>query len=371
MNRQWVFGIVGVVAFFGILLFSMRTTPQQRELEHQSALSVDLMACERHVFEMTKKIAECGSVSVNINDEAKRKEREMDAALSSALQQLHQLQQQQPQPQSPSCPSPSSSSSPTTTTPPASVSKKEYRVISMGLYGADSRYTNGIIRNAQLVPSVFPGWRLRVYHDSTVPADVLRRLKEMGSELINMDSGEKGNIAGMFWRFYVADDPNVDRYIIRDCDALLTGRDYMSVQAWIESGKGFHIVRDHPSHSNYVMSGGLWGGTKNSFIKLRERASKWSNKNDYVQDMHFLGNIIYPLIKDDVIAHDAFSCSDCNPCPYHGKYENSYPFPTPRAEYEHLGARFHGNGSPYQEDIDILKRSPPPSQCTPKWPFAS
>ena len=29
----------------------------------------------------------------------------------------------------------------------------------------------------------------------------------------------KGAIAGMFWRFLVADDPSVDRYIVRDTDS--------------------------------------------------------------------------------------------------------------------------------------------------------
>ena len=36
----------------------------------------------------------------------------------------------------------------------------EVRVISYGLYGADPRYTIGVLRNAQLAPIVYPGWKV-------------------------------------------------------------------------------------------------------------------------------------------------------------------------------------------------------------------
>ena len=34
----------------------------------------------------------------------------------------------------------------------------EKRVISYGLYGSASRYTIGVLRNAELAPTVYPGW---------------------------------------------------------------------------------------------------------------------------------------------------------------------------------------------------------------------
>eukprot|EP00964_Phaeocystis_antarctica_P077602 scaffold48185_cov39-Phaeocystis_antarctica.AAC.2 len=34
------------------------------------------------------------------------------------------------------------------------------RVIAYGLYGADARYTVGVLRNAQLAPLVYPGWKV-------------------------------------------------------------------------------------------------------------------------------------------------------------------------------------------------------------------
>eukprot|EP00965_Chrysotila_dentata_P170871 5639765-Pleurochrysis_carterae.AAC.1 len=38
---------------------------------------------------------------------------------------------------------------------------RQVRVISYGLYGSSTRYTIGVIRNAELAPIVYPGWKAR------------------------------------------------------------------------------------------------------------------------------------------------------------------------------------------------------------------
>jgi hypothetical protein len=60
---------------------------------------------------------------------------------------------------------------------------------------------------------------------------------------------------------------------------------YSAVQAWIDSGKKFHILRDHPSHSNYKISGGIWGGVKDANLRLGDKMRGHRNKNDYVEDV--------------------------------------------------------------------------------------
>jgi hypothetical protein len=60
----------------------------------------------------------------------------------------------------------------------------------------------------------------------------------------------------MFWRFLVADDPTVDRYIIRDADSRLNMREKLAIDEWIASGKKIHILRDHPNHGDFPISGG-------------------------------------------------------------------------------------------------------------------
>lgn len=106
----------------------------------------------------------------------------------------------------------------------------EKRVISFGLYGAKEKYTVGAIHNAELASVYFPGWVCRYYVTADVPAAVVNRLKELGAEIEDVPAG-MGYSAGMFWRFMVADDPTVDRYIVRDVDSRLNARDrYLKVK---------------------------------------------------------------------------------------------------------------------------------------------
>ena len=46
----------------------------------------------------------------------------------------------------------------------------------------------------------------------------------------------------MFWRYYIADDASVDRYLVRDADSRLSVREARAVEEWILSG-----VRTHAS----------------------------------------------------------------------------------------------------------------------------
>lgn len=133
----------------------------------------------------------------------------------------------------------------------------EKRVISYGLYGAKPKYTTGAIRNVEMSKIYFPGWICRFYITSDVPEDIILTLKKLGAEIENIPSG-MGYTSGMFWRFMVAEDSTVDRYIIRDADSRPNARDRFAVESWIESKYAIHILRDHVNHC-IVMNGGMWG----------------------------------------------------------------------------------------------------------------
>jgi hypothetical protein len=57
-----------------------------------------------------------------------------------------------------------------------------------------------------------------------VPKDIIDKITALGGEVVTIPSG-MGYISGMFWRFMVAVDDSVDRYIIRDADSRLNARD--------------------------------------------------------------------------------------------------------------------------------------------------
>lgn len=115
--------------------------------------------------------------------------------------------------------------------------------IAFSLYGSDPKYCAGAVRNAELAPLVYPGWKLIFEVDSKVPALTLKRLVELGCAAIP-NSGSMG----LFWRFRANDIPNMERYIVRDCDSRLNFRERRAVDAWIASGKKFHLTHEvHPT----------------------------------------------------------------------------------------------------------------------------
>ena len=113
--------------------------------------------------------------------------------------------------------------------------------------------------NAKLASKIYPGWTVRVYHDRTVPRYVLDKLRQENVQLIELLYSPLEPKTD--WNVFVAFDPSVDRYIIRNIDSRLTWHERAAVDQWIESGKRFHIMRDHHFHSNNTVPNGLWSAT--------------------------------------------------------------------------------------------------------------
>jgi len=229
-----------------------------------------------------------------------------------------------------------------------------FNVVSYSLYGgAKPRYTDGAIANADLMSSVYTGWEMRVYHDGSVPKAVLDNLRSRPYvTLMNMQKHSIKN--QMVWRFLVASDPTVERYVVRDIDSRLSMREKAAVGEWIESGKMFHVMRDHPSHSKYTMSGGMWGGTRDAIPDMEARLERRALNSKYLQDMNFLNDEVWPIAQKSVVQHDSFSCD---------KFGGGGPFPTARVGWEHVGSVYIG-GKMRQVDVGLLKRAGVAAKCT-------
>jgi len=242
------------------------------------------------------------------------------------------------------------------------------KVISMSLWGAKPRYTYGALRNAQLLPVYFPGWTLRFYierphYDDTtvyapVPPRILGKLSVMGAELVYVDA-DRSHIPPMMWRFLIADDMSVDVFIVRDSDCRLNDRDFAVVSDWLRTDYAFHCIRDHPSHAGYSLLGGLWGGRPRqlrSFVSVPWRDMMMGYRTDYVQDMQFLGNAIWPLVQSNAAyCHDSVSCLN---------WVGAHPFTVARVGTEHLGQVFDAFGNAREEDLQILLEHRPIPQCS-------
>ena len=236
----------------------------------------------------------------------------------------------------------------------------EKRVISFGLYGAKEKYTSGAIRNAELAKTYFPGWVCRFYITSDVPDTVVDSLSSLGAEIEKIPTG-MGYSSGMFWRFMVASDSTVDRYIIRDVDSRLNARDRLAVEDWIESKYPVHVLRDHVNHC-IVMNGGMWGGVKSVLPFMKDRIQEWSSRDEYMADLHFLEQKIWPDIKHKQLAHDSYCCD---------RFPNARPFPSKRPPtYQHVGQVFDAHDNARLMDIDgFIRGVPVPASCrkSPDW----
>ena len=234
------------------------------------------------------------------------------------------------------------------------------KVVSYSLYGNHERYVDGAIANAGLMSTVYPGWIMRVYHDKTVMESVLLQLRDKSVELILVDNQKIP--AEMTWRFFPIQDTDVSIFISRDIDSRLSKRERTAVAEWESSMKPFHIMRDHPSHSLFKISGGMWG-FKRQQQQQQESTFDMSAWVDQIQlphaffaDMNMLNDKLWPIMQQyGVMVHDSFSCDRTE----------TRPFPTARqSQREHVGSVFLNKASQErQDDVDVLIAAQSKHRC--------
>jgi hypothetical protein len=202
------------------------------------------------------------------------------------------------------------------------------KIISFSLWGENPKYTIGAIRNVGLASILYPGWVCRFYVGKSVPSEIITILKNFkNTEIVEMDG--EGNWSGMFWRFYPASEDDVDIIISRDCDSRLSLRERLAVKEWIDSDKGFHIMRDHPQHGTQIL-GGMWGVKKGVLPQMKEEINNFVKGEFWQVDQNFLTQIIYPKIKNNSIVHDEFFTYE----------EHKISFPLERINKEFVGDVF-------------------------------
>jgi PqqD family protein of HPr-rel-A system len=73
------------------------------------------------------------------------------------------------------------------------------------------------------------------------------------------------------------------------------------VQAWLSSGRDFHLIRDHCYHSQPIM-GGMWGVRGGVLPQIGEWISEYE-ANGGTYDQGFLAERIYPLTVGRALVH--------------------------------------------------------------------
>jgi protein O-GlcNAc transferase len=176
------------------------------------------------------------------------------------------------------------------------------KIISFSLWGNNPMYTLGALENIRLAKEIYPGWKCRFYIDKTVEVAIIRKILEVGGDVYKI-SNDRGLFYGMFWRFMVNDDPDVDIFISRDCDSRLNYRERGAVEEWENSSKCFHIMHDHYAHRSVPILGGMWGAKKGCINNLTDKINKWGNYNNKGIDQVFLARVVWPEIQNKYISH--------------------------------------------------------------------
>ncbi len=208
-------------------------------------------------------------------------------------------------------------------------------VVAYSLWGDKPIYWVGAKRNIELAKKYYPGWVCRFYIEKNCKEDLIESLRDDNVEIILVNS--KNSFDGSFWRFWAAVDLDVDIMLSRDADSRITEREVAAVNEWLNSNKDFHIMRDHPYGHGRPILAGMWGCRnkilqKVNFVSL---INNWENFSYYGCDQDFLGQVIYPLIKNNAIEH-----CDIKELTFGG---TTKPFPTSREGYEFVGDVFDEN----------------------------
>lgn len=218
------------------------------------------------------------------------------------------------------------------------------KIISFSLWGSDPNYTVGAVRNAELAPKIYPGWICRFYVDpNSVPQGIVDVLRNFGCEIILMGLGD---YRATLWRFLPASDLDAEIMLSRDTDSRLTERDRIAVDEWLESGKGFHIIRDHPDHQYRILAG-MWGCRCAILRDMLSLIEKEKLENWRQVDQDFLLRCVYPRVRDDCFVHDEFNM-------FPG--EEVYRIKHTRVDCEHIGEYIYANGGRSEAHCKSLKR---------------
>ncbi|ROT69401.1 hypothetical protein C7M84_012409 [Penaeus vannamei] len=207
------------------------------------------------------------------------------------------------------------------------------------------------------IKRIYPGWLMRIYH--SVTAEDLRGTEELCRiycDHPHVDLCLVHDLPGIGCGATPPWGPAVEAFHCRDIDSYVLERDAAAVREWLESGKTYHAIHDHPSN-NAPLMGGLWGGL-NRDLKLMKRLRETMYNATMMDfkplDQVLLRKIVFPAIKDDLLNHASYPCQVARIGP-------SVPLPTQRQGIEFCGLSAF---NPYQGIL--FRERDCPLECRPK-----
>jgi len=188
---------------------------------------------------------------------------------------------------------------------PFAFDEPQKNIVAFSLFGDKQRYLQGALRNAALIPDIYPGWQCRFYCDDTVPPRLREQLRQSNAEIVMMPRPESF-YRGLFWRFLVAGEAQVSRFLVRDCDSVVNVKERVAVDEWLASDRYFHVMRDYYTHTE-VMHAGLWGGVGGVFPPLNALLDSFLSSALLTNtvDQVFLREHVWPSVRESCLVHDS------------------------------------------------------------------
>ena len=232
------------------------------------------------------------------------------------------------------------------------------KAIAISLYNTSTDHTWGVIRNAQLMSIIYPGWTLKIYtnrsliqkdvltnesssteSNSHIPHNVLQTLRRLDAEIVFVDSLMTNEFPPQLWNYLVADDEHLDVFLIRRADCRITEREYAVVNHWLNATESQTVlgIKDHPDHINYTLIDGLWGARSKALRSLLGETSMITLLEQYERERHgtpstFL-DLLYSKVQNDTVFYDSVTCHK----------PSSLPFPVARKDYSFIGQKYNAH----------------------------
>jgi tetratricopeptide (TPR) repeat protein len=202
--------------------------------------------------------------------------------------------------------------------PPLNSDSPAENVIAYSLWGNEPRYLVPLLESVRILPHLFPAWSIRVYYDTTVDHNYVTDLARRGVQLRQMilPPGQPAH-RRLLWRFEAIHDPSVKRFLIRDADALLNVKERVAVDAWLQSDRYFHAMRDWYTHTDLILAG-MWGGVGNilpSPTELFRASTGWRIENDHI-DQDILSDTVWPAVRHSILIHDSIFTGTLGSVPF-------------------------------------------------------
>jgi hypothetical protein len=178
------------------------------------------------------------------------------------------------------------------------------KVISFCIYGSNDKYCKGLNENLKLIQLNLSDYDVFIYIGNNVPLLWIDLYKSYS--FVHLFYTNRIGHDNMINRFFAIDNNNVDIAIIRDADSRLHSRDIWCIKNFETSNFLFHTIRDHPEHRALIL-GGLWGVKKELNLHIEKLYNKYNINNIEINkiqhDQYFLRDIIYPLVKNNIIIY--------------------------------------------------------------------